>query len=138
MSVTFTSDKWQDATVICNYCEDYGGDCTVCNNKRYCTTRQPCGPSANFANTNAREVLAMLGLPSDDLYGEVANKDLGNVRQRILLVSNSERRQITRPAEQDGRCFVNGSTTEDVKRRLANLDAVLAWAQQNGTNVSWG
>ena len=150
MSVTFSvpTAKISYQSTPC----DFPG-CVPGNRCGYCddgveTQRVSEAPEANFANVNARALLVMLALPTDDyLCGAVEASVVPMVRATIFTTLNL--RRLRAPADRETKttrgsrglgCTIieAGNTDEDTMRRLMDLDAVFAWAEEHSTTVSWG
>ena len=96
------------------------------------------GPSANFHNVGACDLLRLLGLPAEP-WGFLANGAIPEVRRSIvrLLSVPRTRQDAVRPARSEGRFHEGAQTDESVQRRLRELDAVLAYAQAIGGHLVW-
>jgi len=114
----------------------------------------------NFANGNARGVLGLLGLPTDDLLGSVEADEIPAILQRILVASNRRDARAhldTDPEDSRGATRVEtdpetglprittgprvigfGNTDEDTLRRLSALRTLFVKAREHGSGVSWG
>ena len=104
----------------------------------------------NLANTNAHNILTLLGYRTDDgdLWGAWDTpEEIRRVRAAILTARNVQAHRV--PALRDdedyggpgtGTCRVltQGYTDDQVIERLERLDTLLAFALDNGYGVSWG
>lgn len=160
MSMTFWCDDAPRTTIPCRNCkleQDYYGDPTrKCVG--YCdgTEEVSEAPELKLANTNARNVLALLGLSTDD-YGDIPVADIPAVMQRLLtainressrahLVTETMETRTTRMTEVNGMSTIStgprmigvGNTDEQTLRRLRAAQKLLSWAVENGHPVSWG
>jgi len=124
------------------------------------TRAAPEGCEVNFANGNARGVLGLLGLPTDDLFGSVEADEVPEILQRVLVASNRrDARAHLDTAPEDGRGPARvemdpemglprittgarvigfGNTDADTMRRLSALRTLFAKAREYGSGVSWG
>jgi len=166
MSVTFWCPEAPRKQVPCRFCGEewvdfpegngLGGKCD-----RYCTgfTDESVAPTANFAEGNAIPLLRLLGWTDKDDYlgGEC---DAATMRQRIFRVRNSDRSSALREdyelepghagmavVHEDGLARIEsrgpgvygcGNTDEQTLRRLADLERLALWAQENDHEISWG
>lgn len=99
----------------------------------------------NFSNTNARNLLLILGCdPNVDIsHGMVKLEDLPLFRQMIIAALNSSKRR--RNAVFGGHTDTNGSATivdcgstdEQVIRRLRDLLNIVVAAHGLGKGISW-
>jgi len=147
MSVTFWIPAAETKPVQ-EECLCGGGwaECPHCHGKGTLEYRESMAPTLNLGNVNARSIIDLIGLPDDQLVGQVEGAEIGTARQRILAARNMTRKR--RVALRDtieyggagtGHCRVVecGYTDEQVLDRLSCLDAVLAWAQEHQMKVSW-
>ena len=119
-------------------------------------------PEVNFANANARAVLALLNLNPADLCGSLQTDEISPVLQRLLVVMNrgqarahlvregSDRRAFEAPRmmvdpdtgmdtiSRGCRVIDGGNTDEQTMRRLGTVRDLLSHAQEHGFSVSWG
>lgn len=161
MSVTFwIPDAPKDAAVIdC----DFPG-CVEGNRCGYCVDGVDVvdtaeAPAANFANANARNILALLGQiePDDeDLCGSWSLDYMPIIRRAIMRARAGSRIHLVRDASEsrtakvvngdDGVTTIQrgctvidcGNTDEQTMRRLDDIEAVVVYAQQHGWEVHWG
>ena len=96
------------------------------------------GPSCNFHNVGAMDLLRLLNLPAEP-WGFLATEAIPKVRRSIIrLLSVPRTRQTAvRPAIYRKRYFECAQTDEPVQGRLRELDEVLAYAQSIGGHVVW-
>lgn len=97
-------------------------------------------PSINLGNANARGLLELLGLPTDDLCGEISAQDLLG---RILLAQALASGDVGRPSTRE--TTVGGATLVDCGRsegyfdsRLRELAPLAEWAAEHDRLVIWG
>ena len=145
----------------CEFAER-GWDCEPGNRCPYCDDgfqMRSVAPAANFSNANARAVLHIAGLPSDELYGGVRKgADLNALARRLLRLRNdpNARREALRPALSGGgetridrsgdvpritgtaRWYDIGSDDAGVLRRIEALQEVVAFAIKHDLEVAWG
>ena len=119
-------------------------------------------PEANFANANARGVLALMGQDSNDLWGSLAPEEIPAVLQRLLVAMNrddareglvversdrhafAQARMITDPdtglstISRGCRVLDGGNTDEQTLRRLGAVRELLSYAHEHGFSVNWG
>ena len=167
MSVSFWCPDAPQNKVACKYCKqdreyygedarenERGGCCTpVCDGTRM----ESESPDPNFANTNARAILQLLGMDAEYLCGSC---DAATMRQRLFVARNSDRSSALRDGyelspghlgtvvvERDGiptierrGCGIieGGNTDAQTLRRLDALDELATYAQENGFEISWG
>ncbi len=122
-------------------------ECPDCHGDNLCEM-QVSPHELNLANTNARNILHMLGEDVDDsdLYGAWETPDaIRKVRGSILKARNvsSHRVDALRETTEEGgfgKCRVvnMGYTDDQVQDRLARLDVLLSYALENGYKVTWG
>jgi hypothetical protein len=142
MSVTFWIPGAPRVKVECDFCRDYGtperhgGKCSPwCTGERLEST----APEANFSNYNAYGVLALLGLDTAEPCGSLAHKDIPKVLQQLMLVCETDRvSYLDQPPSNEGRVIYGGNTSEDTRRRLEAVRAVLDAAAKGGWEVVWG
>ena len=139
MSVTFFA---VEAVTIPSYIPCDSPDCSAESRCGYCRDGQVLDyvdQSANFSNRNAGAVLEILGLPNTP-DGEIAADVVPMVRKTLFGALNVVRLRQPGvfPTVVQGNMFSTGSGDEDVLRRLMQVDAVLAWAEENNSAVSWG
>lgn len=93
----------------------------------------------NFCNGNAAALLALAGLPSKP-YGEIAHERLETVITRLLRALNleSSRVQAVTSVAEGPRWSEGARTDEYLKRRVAEMLAMLVLARKNGCGVTWG
>ena len=98
------------------------------------------GPSANFANPNAADILRLLQLPTEP-YGTLDDDQIPLVRRVILRLLNSPKARSA--AVRDGSVSKNGrfhemaQTDDRVCDRLRLVDSVLAHAQAISGRFVW-
>lgn len=149
MSVTFKSPQAPTELVACWMCadvkrweEDPTAKCHgTCDGMREESTL----PEVNFANGNARGVLAIMGCDSEDLYGTLSVEEIPVVLQRLLKVINVEPQRehlISQPSVEKGAkgCTViwGGNTDDSTIRRLSDIQNLLSQAAKEGFGISWG
>jgi len=165
MSVTFTVSNAPRTEVPCPYCQEagveypegngYGGKCD-----HFCPGFywESASPRVNYANGNAAAILRLLGFREEVLCGSCSAADL---RQRILRARNADRSALVREAEftpgghagvkvsregnvlsaqRMGAALYDGANTDaDTLRRIAGLENLALWAQENGySEITWG
>jgi hypothetical protein len=148
MSVTFSAQgaetHFEDLPCDFPGCNP-GNRCGYCDDGIY-RIRVGEAPEVNFANANARAILDLLGLPTDDC-GTVEADVVPMVRATILGVMNVRRLRAPLDVEAShsggpgtGTCHVIncGNTDDHTMRRLADLDAVFGWAEEHKAAVNWG
>ncbi len=164
MSVTFMCPGAPREKVPCRFCEESWAEFPEGNGKggkcdQWCEgfTMESVAPVANFANANARSLLTLLGLDDEHLCGSC---DAATMRQRLFRALNSDRTSALRDSyelepghagtavvHEDGLARIErrgprvvgcGNTDEQTLRRLASLEALAVWAQDNGREISWG
>lgn len=93
----------------------------------------------NFSNGNAAALLALAGLPSAP-YGEIPHERLEPVITKLLRAVNSDsaRAQAPTPAADSPRWSEGVRSDEYLKRRLAEMMALLVFARTSGCGVTWG
>jgi hypothetical protein len=98
-----------------------------------CVTDDP--PSINLANRNAADLLAWLGLPTEDLWGQMPARDLAaRCRRRLWLEPRNFDEPL--PAQVEGRLINFGRPAGYLRRRTEELlrlaelagDDVISWA----------
>ena len=129
----------------------------------YCSGEYQAGtlPELNLANGNARQVLALVGLPSEE-YGKVAHADIPAALRGIMLAMNkdsdraplvresSERYAFDTPVVMEDadtglptitrgvKVIDFGNTDDQTMSRLIRLREVLVAASSGGFDVHWG
>ena len=96
-------------------------------------------PEVNMANSNARDLLLALDLPTDDLCG---HEDAATFRARVLLALATDRLDAEEPAytvkQEGGATFhFGGRRAGYVEERLIGLLAVAEAAEGYGVGVVW-
>ena len=153
MSITFSLWETDEkpAPMVKRYCrelypslqeEDFAEDSYVlCDEGGYYELRS-AWPEANFANANARAVLALLGLPEDD-YGCIQCVDISTIRQRLMKAINDDHavaRVVREPWEGNGKgaqLIEMGADAMSFRRRLGELSTVLEFAQRECLSIIW-
>jgi len=167
MSVTFsiTNSPYtiSHSECFCVYDGKAEEGCPWCQGTGMSEDREPAWPWVNLANTNARNVLAVLGFACDDeLYGVWEDETLDVVIQRCLRALNSEtrravatREEVYMPRGHAGVCvvregnvariermgaetFVCGYSDETVQRRVREILDICRKAREEGEKVTWG
>ena len=169
MSVTFFCPEAPitNKRIPCDmsYCEE-GNRCGYCEDG-FEVVRESEAPEINFANTNARDILALIGLEGFGLYGVLDTKGVQVTRKFIFAAMNlpNLRKDLVRESvltlrtgqkcseaeyqsllaldiEDDDdipvRVYEGGNTDERTLERLASLDALFAYAEGHNYTVSWG
>jgi len=97
------------------------------------------GPSCNFHNVGACDLLRLLDLPPEPC-GFLDNGAIPAIRRAIvrLLSVPRARQDAVWPAMSEGRFHQAAQTDDRVQDRLRELDAVLAHAQSIDGHVTWG
>lgn len=73
-------------------------------------------PSLNLANRNAADLLAWLGLPTDDLFGQMPARELA-ARCRRRLWPEPRNFDEALPAQDEGWCVTFGRTAGYLRGR---------------------
>ena len=134
--------------------EAFGGKCWEhCEGTQEVST----APEANWANGNAAQVFALLGLPVEE-WGQIEANEVSNVLQTVNATLARGREQgLAREGRESGgerRMVVNAEGMPEIRtscrviecgspawmwtNRLEQFRAILSWAAQNGVGVSWG
>lgn len=98
-------------------------------------------PSANFANTNARNIINLLGLEDDGyLCGSLEPSEASVVLRSALRARNVERLREPAliPSEEHGRFIECGSSDAQVVRRLDTMIRILKFAVERKEKLTWG
>jgi hypothetical protein len=119
-------------------------------------------PEVNLANANAREMLQLIGLDSDDLCGTLQPNEFGPVIARLQRLLNSEAarapalKEISEPCRRLKACTGNenlgnvvhvglgprsidgGRTDGYIQRRARDLLDLFVQARQANYCTSWG
>lgn len=107
----------------------------------YCFAYQPsvnavsASPELNMANSNAREVLAVLGFADEDLCGSADGDDLLG---RILMAQAINPSDPGRPAVGEGNYIDCGRSVGYIDTRLDELKAIAEFAREASAEVYWG
>ncbi|MBT3197219.1 MAG: hypothetical protein HN344_05820 [Gammaproteobacteria bacterium] len=119
--------------------------CYFCKGTGVYKYSDSAAPSLNLANVNARNILSLLGFaPEDRECG--GTTEVAPLRQQIMRLRNvtRTRQPALRVASESGgegtgqcQCIEQGYTDEQVLDRLARLDTVLTYAQENEMEVVW-
>lgn len=93
----------------------------------------------NVSNCNAAALLELAGLPSTP-YGEIAQERLETVITKLLRALNSEssRLQAETSVPDSPQWHDCARTDEYLKRRVAEMLALLVFARTKGCGVTWG
>jgi len=96
----------------------------------------------NFANTNARAILDMLGLssdPPDGLIGSVEAEGLPDVHRRIMVCLNIENRRTAfiREEVHEGRVHMMDASDESIVYRLNRMLEVVVHGIRNKLPLFW-
>ena len=93
----------------------------------------------NVSNGNAAALLALAGLPSAP-YGEIPHERLETAITKLLRALNSEpaRAEAVTSVTEGPRWSEGARTDEYLKRRLAEMMALLVFARTSGCGVTWG
>ncbi len=89
----------------------------------------------NLSNRNAADLLAWLGLPTDELYGSIPARELA-ARCRRRLWAEGRNLDPELPVEHAGRCHILGRPEGYLRTRIEELlrlaelagDDVVSWA----------
>ena len=92
-------------------------------------------PEVNMSNINAREVITMLGLSTEDLCGTLQASDLLG---RILIAQAVAPRDAGIPATQEGNFVYGGREEGYTDDRLIELLSVAEYAAERNLVVSFG
>jgi hypothetical protein len=149
MSVTFGCPDTEPKLVPCRFCIDARREGHVRPDETCipgCDGLEPeyPEPQCNFANSNARDILAALGLADEELCGRVDHGDLPEFIRKIIRVINSRGidSMAREPEEFSGaqgcKVIVCGSTPERARERFNSILVLAKWAQENGHGISWG
>lgn len=137
--------------------------CRACNGEGE-TEETDVGPELNVANRNANVLLQVLGFEVDpsDLYGQVDNSKLPELRRTIIKLLNKDgisrysiephksggnfdRRSIkgddgiTRiAARKTSGMYDMGLSEERIRRYLTDMLEIIEYAQKNSLDISWG
>jgi hypothetical protein len=154
MSITFSSDPlppvvstwllcWEDTKLriastevesksdalahaaLCSECNSYGGP--VIEHDRVVN-------EVNMSNTNAFELLDVLGLSSESFGSLQASDFLG----RILLAVAVAPTDPGRPTITEGSVTYCGRNPGYVQKRLAQMRDLAQWCATNNARVTWG
>jgi len=167
------SDPWQKkVTKPCWVCDGTGiqkpwpGDekqykCEYCHGNKEIEEWESTAPELNVSNTNAFEILKMLGLTPDeqDYAGIIPKEKLPEVMRNLIKLKNGdisqhieepglEKREmkvrkddetgVTHIEPQGPKMFNGGRTPQQVSRYLDNLIRMIKFAQQNDATIGWG
>lgn len=168
MTVTFhiTNSPQKVAETWECQCVDFDGpwaNCHCCQGTGQCELTEPAWPHLNLANTNARNVLRVLGYgQEDDLYGSWEGDALATVISRCLRALNSEAQRVvavreayhlsgghagTRVVHEGNVARIErmgpethcmGYSDERVRGRVAELLTICRKAKEEGEAVVWG
>jgi len=105
-------------------------------------------PDINFSNTNARDILTLIGedVANGDIWGSWTPDRMPRVRRAIIrarAVESARSHLTVEPREShvgSGGCRVIdcGNTDDQTLRRLNALEKVIIYAQRHGLDVHWG
>lgn len=149
MSVTFWVPEAPSTMLkeTCDFCADVtdpNWKCPACGGKGYLEYEESEAPSLNLANANARAILELVGLSTEEC-GRLTTDQIAGTRQQILRGLNSSRsrqsavrEEITLGGEDTCKVICCGYTDEQVQDRLTRFDKVLAYAQEHQMRVTWG
>ena len=152
MSVTFSVPEAPITrnVVPCDYGKGEEWACLPGNRCGYCDdgedeVRESAAPEINVGNVTAAILLDLLQLPNEP-YGSLLPLHIAPVRRRIVRVlstSAADAKAIPEgawggPGTGHARVIECGLSGEQIRERLTRLDAVLAYAQAHGQEVSWG
>ncbi len=166
MSITFSAVGAPTVTEPCPYCvegreEGWITEPETC--EPWCTGTQTTttDPSVNFANGNAFAILGLLDFDTRNVWdGDGTATTAGDMRQRIMRARNGDLASARRDSyelepghagtavvHEDGLARIErrgprvvgcGNTDEQTLRRLASLEALAIWCQDNGCDtISW-
>ena len=146
----------QDEAVISSW-TDVEWSRTTCSPWCKGSKETSVAPEANFANANARSLLALLGLDAEELYGSASPEECREVLQKIMLLTNKEGAvsHLDREATDERRTrietvggmptFKQGprmigvpNTSADTLRRIEYLREIFSYGASNHTKVCWG
>lgn len=103
---------------------------------------EPGAPECNFANENARDLLAALGLGTD-LYGAIDSMEVAALIRECkrALAAGADamllRAPMLRANESRPGLLVKGTTDARARERIEALLGVCEWAQQHGAGLAW-
>lgn len=150
MSITFYCPDAPRTTRPCPFCQeavergyDIDGHCDA-----YCDGQEEVSeaPECNFANVNALNILALLGLVQD-YCGEIAPTMFPRLLQRLMVALNSTGRRthlVEAAAESGGEgtgqchAIYCGNTDEQTVRRLESFRLLVAYAKEHNYPIVWG
>jgi hypothetical protein len=98
------------------------------------------GPEVNMANTNAAQVMYLLGYVGEDqTWGEATPEDLlGRILIAQALLPFATDDEHGRPDVVEGNFTWCGTAPGYLAGRLAELGELAAWAHQHSRAVVWG
>jgi len=160
MSITFTCPAAARIEAPCRWCAKELADGDIEEGEHcspWCdgTETESVAPEPNFSNSNAYNVLDLLGFSG--IYGST---DGATLRQRILKARNIDRSELVEApySEPGGHAGVQvthegnvahmqrmgaatisfGNTDEQTLRRLAQLEELAIWAADHDLEITWG
>lgn len=136
MSVTISIQNPDMVESHCDFCEGES-DCPFCGGEGIVTLPHP-DHEMNLSNSNARCVLASVGLDDEWLCDSVPAEDVPAVLRRILLVINTDGRTVTREDDIRDNWISIGLDSEGVKERLQRLAKIFKAAADKQCGVRWG
>ncbi len=108
-------------------------------------------PTINWSNTNARAIFTLVGIPPDDLFGELHPSVIPDLLRSVIGALNSRVRRVpldrvqvdvpasvSNTAEAKGARFIaSGNTDEQTVRRLQAFQDLLVYAQKHNLPIGW-
>jgi hypothetical protein len=92
----------------------------------------------NLSNANARDLIAWLRLPDEDLCGEIAARELAaRCRRRLWDEARNHDEGLPGSVEYDGRLVIGGREPGYLRRRTEQLLNLCALAGEEGV-ITWG
>lgn len=133
-------------------------DCRFCGGSGKSKDWRTTAPEFNVANANARSIMDMLGIESEDLHGILEPKDLPDIRRRLIRLKNQDlSRHTVDPSKVQGKMhhykdeqgmdrigrqgptiYDMGRSKEQVEHYIDSLLSLIDFAQKNDAAVTWG
>jgi hypothetical protein len=144
MSVTFYSECTKTQRTPCDFLGERHEE--ICGLDCDGTQVVPVAPEFNLTNTNARAILWLTGLSTDEyLYGELACSEIPRMLQRIMVLlatpgalTAAVRETEVEVAESGARLIRFGIDEDYLIDRLERLRALLVYSSKEGVGIHWG
>lgn len=160
----YYSGEYEEIERDCIACDGSGQwdeerECPYCKGTKKETSSESIHPELNVSNHNAYTIVQdLLGEnpnTEDGLCGIIKNKDLPDIRRRLIRIKNGDTSNLTEPSREEGgntimdksgeiptirktaTIYHGGRTDAQVMRYIDQLLSIIDVAQKENADVSW-